>query len=187
MNPAGRCAILLAGGRASRMGGAPKPLLTVGGSALLRGTLDAVAAAGCAPIVVAGPTLLDEPSVRWVREDPPFGGPVAGHRRGAARRSGTEPVARARHRPAPGGRGGLVPARGGGPLLRSPTACASPTTAAAPSGSTGLYRTAALREASERLTDAGAGASMRDLLADLEIATVAAPGASPPMSTRGRI
>jgi GTP:adenosylcobinamide-phosphate guanylyltransferase len=43
----GTGAILLAGGRASRMGGVAKPLLEVGGRSLLRSAVDAVR--GCAP------------------------------------------------------------------------------------------------------------------------------------------
>ncbi|HEX5859303.1 MAG TPA: NTP transferase domain-containing protein [Microbacterium sp.] len=169
--PAG--AIILAGGRASRLGGASKPLLTVGGVGLLRGTLDAVGTAGCDPVVVAGPEVLHEPSVLWVREDPPFGGPVAGII-AALPAISTEVV--------------LVLATD---LPRAAEAVSFLFEAAAlssladglcladdggrPQWLTGLYRTAALREASGRLPDAGAGASMRDLLADLEIATVRAP------------
>ena len=44
-------AILLAGGRASRMGGVVKPLLEVGGRSLLRRAIDAVQ--GCDPVTVA--------------------------------------------------------------------------------------------------------------------------------------
>lgn len=70
--------IILAGGRARRMGGIAKPLLEVGGATLLERTVDAVRAAGCAEIVVAGPRYDGVGGVRWVREDPPFTGPVAG-------------------------------------------------------------------------------------------------------------
>lgn len=94
----GTAAILLAGGRASRLGGAAKPLIEVGGVSLLERTVSAVRAAGCAPIIVAGPESLrdamatagvtDAAATRhadsafdgavFVREDPPFGGPLAG-------------------------------------------------------------------------------------------------------------
>ncbi|MDQ4215459.1 molybdenum cofactor guanylyltransferase [Microbacterium sp. ASV81] len=69
-------AILLVGGRARRMDGAVKPLLSVGGAPLLTRALRALAHAGADPVVAVGPRL-DESDVVWVREDPPFGGPVA--------------------------------------------------------------------------------------------------------------
>ena len=71
-------AIVLVGGRARRMAGAAKPLLEVGGRTLLDRTVSALTDAGCLPIIVAGPVLDDRLPVRWVREDPPFAGPVAG-------------------------------------------------------------------------------------------------------------
>ncbi len=71
-------AILLAGGRASRVGGAAKPLFEVGGRTLLAAAIDAVQHAGARPISVAAPVLDSALDVQWVREDPPFGGPVAG-------------------------------------------------------------------------------------------------------------
>jgi molybdopterin-guanine dinucleotide biosynthesis protein A len=70
-------AILLAGGRASRLGGATKPLLRVGGRTLLRTGVDAVRAAGARRVVVVAPVLDETLGVTWAREDPPFGGPVA--------------------------------------------------------------------------------------------------------------
>jgi molybdopterin-guanine dinucleotide biosynthesis protein A len=73
-----RAAIVLAGGRASRMGGEPKPLLTAGGRTLLARVADAAIAAGCDPIIVVGPEDAALPGATLVREDPPFGGPAAG-------------------------------------------------------------------------------------------------------------
>jgi molybdopterin-guanine dinucleotide biosynthesis protein A len=81
MNPAGAPdvldAIILAGGRAERLGGVSKPDLVVGGRSLLATAIEAARAAGCARIVVVGPPELDAPGCTVVREDPPFGGPVA--------------------------------------------------------------------------------------------------------------
>ncbi|PZU40242.1 MAG: molybdenum cofactor guanylyltransferase [Microbacterium sp.] len=71
-------AIVLAGGRASRLGGAIKPLLEIEGRSLLTRAIDAAVDAGARRIVVASTPLGDDPRVTWVREDPPFGGPVAG-------------------------------------------------------------------------------------------------------------
>ena len=70
-------AIVLAGGRASRLGGTPKPGLLLDERPLLDHALDAVRDAEA--IVVVGPDDLEVPTdVRLTREDPPFGGPVAG-------------------------------------------------------------------------------------------------------------
>jgi molybdopterin-guanine dinucleotide biosynthesis protein A len=72
-------AIVLAGGRASRLGGTPKPGLRLGGTRLLDLALDAVRDA--AAVAVVGPENLavpQDPRVVVTREDPPFGGPAAG-------------------------------------------------------------------------------------------------------------
>ncbi|WP_305092133.1 NTP transferase domain-containing protein [Prescottella sp. R16] len=69
-------AIVLAGGRAQRMGGADKPALTVGGRRMLDTVLAAVA--GCTHVVVVGPHRPELPEhVRQTREDPAGSGPVA--------------------------------------------------------------------------------------------------------------
>jgi molybdopterin-guanine dinucleotide biosynthesis protein A len=70
-------AVILAGGRAERLGGASKPDLVVGGRSLLETAIDAATSAGCARIIVVGPPSLEAPGCIVVREDPPFGGPVA--------------------------------------------------------------------------------------------------------------
>jgi len=76
-------AVVLAGGRASRLDGADKAALELGGRTLLSLALEAVADA--AEVVVVGdpvegpagnPTGSRRP-LRFVREDPPYGGPVA--------------------------------------------------------------------------------------------------------------
>ena len=69
-------AIVLAGGRALRLGGASKPDVEVGGVALLDHALAAVA--GANHVVVVGPPQVARPGVATVLEDPPDGGPVAG-------------------------------------------------------------------------------------------------------------
>ncbi len=70
-------AIVLAGGRASRLGGTPKPGLLLDDRPLLAHALDAVRDAEA--VAVVGPEDLDVPAgVRLTREEPPFGGPVAG-------------------------------------------------------------------------------------------------------------
>ncbi|MEU6351207.1 NTP transferase domain-containing protein [Streptomyces sp. NPDC047072] len=67
--------VVLAGGAARRLGGADKPAVRVGGRALLDRVLAACADARVS-VVVAEPRPTARP-VRWAREDPPGGGPVA--------------------------------------------------------------------------------------------------------------
>ena len=71
-------AVVLAGGRARRLGGVAKPLLVHRGATLLATALAAVE--GADRIVVAGPARLspETGAALLVQEDPPFGGPVAG-------------------------------------------------------------------------------------------------------------
>ncbi|QKW28481.1 NTP transferase domain-containing protein [Streptomyces seoulensis] len=66
---------MLAGGAARRLGGADKPGVRVGGRALLDRVLSACADAR-ATVVVADPRPTARP-VRWAREEPPGGGPLA--------------------------------------------------------------------------------------------------------------
>jgi len=78
-------AVVLAGGRSSRLGGINKTLLLFDGESLLERTIRAVR--GANHIVVASqrdapepgisPTREDLAPVSWVRDDEPFGGPAA--------------------------------------------------------------------------------------------------------------
>ena len=85
-------AVVLAGGRGSRLGGTDKPGLIVGGQTLLGSVVAAVTSAGAARIVVVGPERPDVPGtgaqdggrLRYAREDPPGRGPVAALRCGLA-------------------------------------------------------------------------------------------------------
>lgn len=70
-------AVILAGGRATRLGGVSKPDLMVGGQRLLTTAIAAARAAGCERIVVVGPPGLEAHGCLHAQEDPPFGGPVA--------------------------------------------------------------------------------------------------------------
>lgn len=74
-------AIVLAGGRGSRLGGVNKPAVRLGGRRLLDVALAAASAAR--RIVVVGEVEVPE-GVLLTREDPPFGGPVAGVEAGFA-------------------------------------------------------------------------------------------------------
>src|SRR4051794_36030616 len=75
-------AVVLAGGRAARLGGQAKPQLDVGGRPMLATVLAAVADAE--PRVVVGPPQPVAPGVLVVREEPPRGGPGAALRAGLA-------------------------------------------------------------------------------------------------------
>lgn len=72
-------AVVLAGGSASRLGGADKPSLEIGGRTLLEAALDACAAAG--RTVVVGParpvTRARDRELLWAREEPVGAGPAA--------------------------------------------------------------------------------------------------------------
>ncbi len=73
-------AIVLTGGRSSRLGGRHKPAVEIGGTSVVDRVIGAVREADRrARIVVAGSgDGITDPSVDVVREDPPFAGPVAG-------------------------------------------------------------------------------------------------------------
>src|SRR3954466_1211532 len=75
-------AVVLAGGRARRMGSDDKLLLDVGGRSMLSRVLDAVAGAG--RIVVVGPRRAVDVEVElvWCREQPEGSGPAAALRAG---------------------------------------------------------------------------------------------------------
>ena len=83
-------AVILAGGRGTRLGGADKPGLVIGQQTLLGSVVSAVTSAGADRVIVVGP---ERPAalsprrprggrVRYAREEPPGGGPVAALRRG---------------------------------------------------------------------------------------------------------
>jgi molybdopterin-guanine dinucleotide biosynthesis protein A len=76
-------AVVLAGGRAARLGGQAKPQLVVGGRTILDAVLAAVADA--AERIVVGPPQPAPDGVLVLREEPPGGGPVAALRAGLAR------------------------------------------------------------------------------------------------------
>jgi len=171
-------AILLAGGRATRVDGAAKPLFDVGGRTLLQRAVDA--AAGCAPLTVAADAVPGVGGVTWVREEPPFGGPAA-----AVVAVLTAWAAGTAELPewtfvlacdAPGVEAAVARLRRDLPLLPADVdgLCLADASSR-PQWLTGVYRTAALRRGAAALVDAGRGASMRALLDELAIAVVTAP------------
>lgn len=161
-------AILLAGGRASRLGGVDKPLLEIGGRTLLARAVDAAAA--CAPIVVVGPQRAGVDGVVWVREDPPFGGPVAAVAAALPHVDAESVLVLATDLPR---------VEEAVPVLAEAAALLPPgdgvclaDESGRPQWLIGRYRTRALRERAERLPVAGA--SFRDLVAELAISVVRA-------------
>jgi molybdopterin-guanine dinucleotide biosynthesis protein A len=68
-------AVVLAGGRGRRLGGVDKPALLLEGRSLLERAL--AAASPARHRMVVGPERPAPQEVRFVREEPPFGGPVA--------------------------------------------------------------------------------------------------------------
>ncbi|MDQ3660224.1 MAG: molybdenum cofactor guanylyltransferase [Actinomycetota bacterium] len=69
-------ALVLSGGRGTRLGGIDKGDLEIGGKRLIDRVLEALAAAR--RIVVVGPPREVGAEVLWTREEPAGGGPVAG-------------------------------------------------------------------------------------------------------------
>lgn len=76
-------AVVLAGGRATRLGGADKPALTIAGRSLLSIAVSAATSAGARRVVVVGPARqgLMMPA-EFTTERPPGGGPVPALRAG---------------------------------------------------------------------------------------------------------
>jgi molybdopterin-guanine dinucleotide biosynthesis protein A len=79
--------IILAGGPGTRLGGADKPGLTVGGRTLLASVVSAGTDAGAGQVIIVGPYHPDieaRGTLCFVREEPPGAGPVPALRRGLA-------------------------------------------------------------------------------------------------------
>jgi len=68
-------ALILAGGRSSRLGHSDKRNLQIAGRTLLQGSVDAVHASGARRVIVVGDDGTDDAPA--VREEPAFAGPVA--------------------------------------------------------------------------------------------------------------
>src|SRR5690242_5757560 len=64
-SPGRIAALVLAGGRASRLGGADKPGITIGGRSLLAAVASAARDAGASRVVVIGPARPDLDSVEF--------------------------------------------------------------------------------------------------------------------------
>ncbi|HSP53270.1 MAG TPA: NTP transferase domain-containing protein [Cryobacterium sp.] len=188
--------IVLAGGRARRLDGAVKPAVEVAGRSLLSRVLDARGLAR--QVVVVGPEEARAAvpadataALTWTLEDPPFGGPVAGIVAGLAeleRVSASGPDGIERAAPAdwvlllacdlpwaadaarllvPAATDPALPASVHGLHLVDPGGRAQ--------WLAGIYRLAPLMVAAHRLGADAHGASMRGLLASLELRGVHDP------------
>jgi molybdopterin-guanine dinucleotide biosynthesis protein A len=170
----GTGAILLAGGRASRMGGVAKPLLEVGGRSLLRSAVDAVR--GCAPVTVAAELLDPALDVDWLREEPPFAGPAAAvvavlaswDRRGMAPAWAVVLACDLSHPDA------AVAALGQAAVPRDADGVCLVDDGGRPQWLAGRYRVEALRRAAADLTEVARDAPMRALLGGLTLQHVPA-------------
>lgn len=161
-------AIVLAGGRASRLGGVDKPQLVVGAARLLDHAVRAVS--WCDPIVVVGPTAPVAADVVWTRETPEFGGPTAAIAAGLALIDREEVCIVAADTPRAVDAVALLRGRRTGEV---DGVCLADATGR-PQWLLGRYRTDALRAAIRTLPDSGRNASIRSLLAGLHLAVVPA-------------
>lgn len=70
-------AVVLAGGRGSRLGGVDKAALQLGGERMIDRVLAAAKAAGAERLIAVGPPHVGQNADCVVREDPPFSGPLS--------------------------------------------------------------------------------------------------------------
>lgn len=169
-------AILLAGGRASRMGGVDKPGLLVDGVSMRDRAIAAVASVDADPVIVVGPESASGHDVRWAREDPPFSGPAAAvvtalAARGADAAEWTFLLACDLARP-----DAAVAALAAGIRGRDGSCLADAD--GRMQWLTGVYRTAALAEAAASLPDGGRDLPVRALLSGLAVVALPDPGSS---------
>jgi len=186
--------LILAGGRASRMGGVDKAGLAVSATPMLVSVAQAAAAAGASRLIIVGPTRAGAVHdgvatlaagrtgwLGWVQEEPPGSGPVAGLRRGLASvaapwlvlLAADLPFLTAAHiRELLGA--GLRTARD--PELRPGVVCTDPT--GLPQWLTSCWQTSSLRAA----LAAYSGDSLRGVLASLDPAAIRleVPAGDPP-------
>jgi len=167
--PAPAAAIVLAGGRAMRLGGVDKPQLVVHGTTLLDHAVTAVS--WCDPIVVVGPIAPVRADVVWTRETPAFGGPVAAIAAGLAEVDSEEVCILAADTPRAADAVALLRDR---PLPVAASGVCLADAEGIAQWLIGRYRTAALREALDGLPNSGRSASIRSLVSGLRLDLVAA-------------
>lgn len=191
-------AIVLAGGRSSRLSGVPKSQLVWHGTTLLQNTVGVALHAGARHVIVVGPDAagpdaagLDaagqdapgrDPRVRFMREDPPFGGPAAAVAAGASALDSSQSTADvvlvlACDMPEVSGAVsmlvGSLPLRSGqGALMLDSAGMRQPLAA--------VYSRRALADAVDgfRASDTLDGASMRSLISSLDLLELTDPDGS---------
>lgn len=181
-------AIVLAGGRSSRLSGVPKSQLLWHGTTLLQNTVGVALHAGARHVVVVGPDAAGQdapgrdPRVRFVREDPPFGGPAAAVAAGTSALDSSQSTADvvlvlACDMPEVSGAVsmlvGSLPLRSGqGALMLDSAGMRQPLTA--------VYSRRALADAVDgfRASDTLDGASMRSLISSLDLLELTDPDGS---------
>ncbi|WP_168223495.1 molybdenum cofactor guanylyltransferase [Pseudarthrobacter sp. NIBRBAC000502772] len=189
-------AVILAGGRSSRLGGVPKQSLTYDGDSLLRRS--AAAARGARAAVVVGPDTGEVPAGEIpgflrCREEPPFSGPAAAIAAGLAALSaagGSRPrltLVLACDMPNVGQAVAALKAalRARGPAAGAPAGLAPDGVVAVSEEGrrqplVGFYSTAALQRSVAELESTGRliNGSVRALLASLDVQLVAVPAGS---------
>ena len=173
-------AVVLAGGRSSRLGGTDKPGLVVGGQTLLGSVVSAMTSARAGRVVVVGPERPAVPGtgaqdgcpLRYTREEPPGRGPVAALRCGLTEVSAPAVVLAAADLPflRPAHVARLLAALAARALARPAPACLAPAGAVALDAAgllqwlVSAWPAAGLRDALDRYP----GSSLRGLLAPLE-------------------
>ncbi|KDA06855.1 molybdopterin-guanine dinucleotide biosynthesis protein MobA [Microbacterium sp. CH12i] len=173
-------AIVLTGGRASRLGGIDKASMEIDGIPLVNHVYAAVH--DCAPIIAVGPDETGRPGVRVVREEPRFGGPVAAIAAGLAALDDSEaletwilacdlPLAPT-----------LVERLSQVPLSSNADAVIAVDVDGREQWLAGRYRISSLRKALAQFSDP-AGASVRALVAPLTLLTVTDEGSARDLDT----
>lgn len=196
-NPLDFDAVILAGGRSSRLGGVPKQNLTYDGDSLLHRS--AAAAGGARAAVVVGPDTGEVPEgFLRCREDPPFAGPAAAVAAGLAVLAGL-----GGHRPAltlvlacdmpnvgqavdalkealGSGGSGAWEAPGAGRNVPAPDGAVAVSEDGRRQPLVGFYSTPELQRCAAELTASGrlTNASAKALLASLDVQLVAVPASS---------
>lgn len=174
--PAPFDAILLTGGRSSRLGGTPKALLTRSGETLVSRAL-AAAAGARAMVVVGSLDLADLPAGGVVcREFPAYGGPVAAIAAGLAALppDGGRLLVIGCDMPAVGD--AVAPLLAAGDVFGGTEALLAEPEGGQPQPLAGLYRRAPLVAA--LATRPAAGRSVRSVLAELRWASLPVPAGS---------
>lgn len=168
-------AVLLAGGRASRVGGSAKPLFDVGGKTLLEHAREAVAAS--APVVIVGDDTAMIADAIWTREEPSYGGPAAAVVAGM-HALGTQPLPEWTFLLAcdlPGAVAATARLAALLPALPSDVDGVCLGDGDRPQWLIGAYRTAVLQRCTDAAPRGGAHLSMAMLLASARLRVVAAP------------